>query len=288
MHKLGLGCVTFGREIDQKTSFSLMDHAFANGINSFDTAAVYGGGASEEIIGKWLADDPSKCQQIKVATKIVPPFDSKSIISNVEQSLQRLQIEQIDRLYFHRWDDILDQEESWLAMEQLVADGKVKEIGASNFSGKQLLAAVQLLLYISPLRLGAVQNNHNLAVSDLSSELVQCCRQNHIKIITFSPLGAGFLTGKHRSGIQSGSRFDLMPAHQEIYFNEKSSQSLERLLTISASTGLEPAFLALAWAIHQPHTDQVLVGGRSTEQLDQAIHATRFSDMELISTLAEI
>lgn len=285
MEKLALGCVTFGREIDKETAFSLMDEAYANGIVDFDTAAAYGGGSSEEIIGQWLIQNTAKAKDIRLATKVLPPFDAKTITTSVEQSLSRLGVDQIDLLYFHRWDEQLTDPKSWLTLEQLVFEGKVKRIGVSNFNFKQLTEAINLLQITTPLRIAAIQNNHNLAVSDLNDELVKYCQANGIKIITFSPLGAGFLTGKHVSGVAEGSRFDLLPAHQAIYFNDQATKKLMKLLEVAKSTSYEPAFLAMAWAIHQPQVDQVLVGGRSIEQLKLAFKAAKFNDKEIFAML---
>jgi aryl-alcohol dehydrogenase-like predicted oxidoreductase len=283
--KLGLGCVTFGREIDQKTSFSLLDHAYAQGINDFDTAAVYGAGASEEVLGAWLKNNPEKRIQLKIATKIVPPYSYGQLIKAVDQSLKRLHVETIDLLYFHRWDPQLAYPESWLAIEDLIFQGKIGKIGVSNFNAQQLIDAVNLLKITSPIRITGIQNNHNLAVSELSSEIIHYCAQEAIDIITFSPLGAGFLTGKHINGIAKGSRFDVMPAHRDVYFNEFASKRLARLLEIAAKHQHSPALLALAWAIHQPSTTQVLIGGRNTAQLDLAIAASKFDDRYILNSL---
>src|SRR5690606_35811379 len=91
LSKIGLGCVTFGREIDEPASFAVLDHAYANGITFFDTAAAYGGGASETILGKWMAKRGKTSPALTVATKVLPPFDSEHIAASVEQSLARLQ-----------------------------------------------------------------------------------------------------------------------------------------------------------------------------------------------------
>jgi aryl-alcohol dehydrogenase-like predicted oxidoreductase len=281
--KLGLGCVTFGREIDETTAFAMMDYAYANGITSFDTAAAYAGGASERLIGEWMAKNPAKL--VQVATKIIPPFDPPTIKANITLSLQRLKVDQIDVLYLHRWDDHLNNLEPWLVLEKLVYEGKVKEIGVSNFSFQQLEQTIQLLQQHTSIQLSYLQNNHNLAVSDLTDPLIELCQNNRIKIITFSPLGAGFLTGKHCNGVAVGSRFDIMPAHQAIYFNDNAQKRLHNLLAVANFAGHEPALLALAWAIHQPQTHQVLVGGRSVEQLSLAIAAAKFDDDSLLEML---
>jgi 1-deoxyxylulose-5-phosphate synthase len=189
--RIGLGCVTFGREIDEAASFALLDHALALGVKHFDTAAAYGGGASESILGKWLAS--RKPEGITVATKILPPYDR----IDITPSLNRLGVEQIDLLYLHQWH------ETALQVGPLLGRLAVKQFGASNFTLEQLQAAEPLFR--------VVQNNHNLAVSDVSDAFRAHCAANGISIVTYSPLGAGFLTGKHQDGVQPGSRFEVVP-----------------------------------------------------------------------------
>ncbi len=265
LSQIGLGCVTFGREIDEVASFALLDHALARGVRHFDTAAAYGGGASETILGKWLAS--RKPQGITVATKILPPYDRIDITG----SMKRLGIEQIDLLYLHQWHETALQLDS--ALDGLA----VKQLGASNFTLEQLRAA-------GP-RIRVIQNNHTLAVSDVSDELRAYCAANCISIVTYSPLGAGFLTGKHQNGVQTGSRFEIIPGHQQVYFHESAYQRLAKLEDVAKRTGHSQAHLALAWALHQPGIDTVLVGGRSPAHLDQAFAALEFDDAAILTEL---
>lgn len=283
--KLGLGCVTFGREIDPEASFTLMDHAFSKGITFFDTAAAYGGGASERIVGAWLKKRELPGNSIVIATKILPPYDPDQIRLSVDESLKRLNIEIIDVLYLHRWDKILETEEAWKVLDDLVKEGKVKALGVSNINFEQLGDALRLQKNSGIQRLEYIQNNHNLAVSDVTAEIKQICRDNNIRIVSFSPLGAGFLTGKHQSGVQQGSRFADVPAHQDIYFNEHAQTRLAKLLDVSARTGYSPIHLALAWAIHQSDVYSVLIGGRTVGHLDQAFEAAKFYSEEIFSEL---
>jgi aryl-alcohol dehydrogenase-like predicted oxidoreductase len=262
---IGLGCVTFGREIDEAASFALLDHALERGMRHFDTAAAYGGGASETILGKWLAS--RKPQGITVATKILPPYNRIDITG----SMKRLGVEQIDLLYLHQWHETALQLDS--ALDGLA----VKQLGASNFTLEQLRAA-------GP-RIRVVQNNHNLAVSDVSDEFRDHCPAKDISIVTYSPLGAGFLTSKHRNGVQTGSRFEIIPGHQQVYFHESAYQRLAKLEDVAKRTGHSQAHLALAWALHQPGIDTVLVGGRSPAHLDQAFAALEFDDAAILTEL---
>lgn len=256
--RIGLGCVTFGREIDEAASFTLLDHAFARGVTHFDTAAAYGGGASETILGKWLAS--RKPQGMTIATKILPPYDRL----DVTPSLKRLGVEQIDLLYLHQWHETALQADA--ALEKL----PVKQFGASNITLDQLRA-------LGP-RFRVIQNNHNLAVREVSDELRDYCAANDIAIVTYSPLGAGFLTGKHQNGVQVGSRFEIVPGHQNVYFHDAAYQCLAQLEAVAKRSGHSQAHLALVWALHQPGIDTVLIGGRTPAHLDQAFAALEFAD----------
>lgn len=265
VRRIGLGCVTLGREIGEADSFALLDHALARGITHFDTAAAYGGGASETILGKWLAS--RKPAGITIATKILPPYDR----IDITPSLQRLGVEQIDLLYLHQWHDTALQ--AGAALEKL----PVKRFGASNVTLDQLRT-------LGP-RFSVIQNNHNLAVSDVTAALRDYCAANDIAIVTYSPLGAGFLTGKHQNGVQAGSRFEIIPGHQQIYFNEEAWRRLARLDAVAKRTGHSPAHLALAWALHQPGIACTLIGGRTPAHLDQAFAALELDDAVLLSEL---
>jgi len=267
--QIGLGCVTFGREIDEAAAFALLDHAYSRGVRHFDTAAAYGNGASERILGKWLASQNP--EGITVASKILPPYDR----IDIDGSLERLGLEQLDLLYLHQWHGSAPA--AGAALAKLVQSGKVKNLGASNFTREQLQAAGS--------RFSFVQNNHNLAVSDLSDDLRHYCTANGIAIVTYSPLGAGFLTGKHRNNVQTGSRFDVAPGHQSIYFQDVANRRLSRLEATAERTGYSQVHLALAWVLHQPGIDTVLVGGRSPAHLDQAFDALDFAELDLLVEL---
>lgn len=263
--RIGLGCVTLGREIDEADSFALLDHALARGITHFDTAAAYGGGASESILGRWLAS--RKPENITVATKILPPYDR----IDLTPSLQRLGVGQIDLLYLHQWHDSALQ--AGAALEKL----PVNRFGASNVTLDQLRA-------LGP-RFSVIQNNHNLAVSEVTAALRDYCAAQEIAIVTYSPLGAGFLTGKHQNGVQPGSRFEIIPGHQQIYFHENAWRRLARLEAVARRTGHSQAHLALAWALHQPGIACTLIGGRTPAHIDQAFAALDFADEAVLSEL---
>lgn len=284
--QIGLGCVTFGREIDEATAHRMLDSAFERGINFFDTASAYSHGVSESIIGRWLASRRPAAGSITVATKILPPYDPARITEMVSASLQRLGLTTIDLLYLHRWDATAESPDTLAALDALVHAGKVRALGVSNYNLPQLETALALQERHGLARFSVVQNNHNLAVRDVSAELREFCAARKIAIVTYSPLGAGFLTGKHRHGVQPGSRFDLVPGHQDVYFHDEAWRRLARLESVAARTGHSQAHLALAWALHQPGIASVLVGGRTPAHLDQALAAQAFDDPALFAELA--
>jgi len=283
---IGLGCVTFGREIDQQNSFKLLDHAFEKGITMLDTAAAYGSGSSESIIGEWLSKHQMDRAKLKLATKIIPSFDHDHIIiHSVEQSLKRLQTEKIDILYFHRWDPTCETSAALETFEKLIREGKVSELGASNFTAQQLASILgkQLSRGFSSIRY--IQNNHNFAVRDVTPALSQICQDHNISIITYSPLAAGFLTGKYMDAIPAGTRFDIIPGHQQVYFNEVCFERLKKLQQMAERTGYSVVHLALVWALQQPEVSTVLAGGRTIQHLDQIFAAREFNDAEVIEEL---
>ena len=285
--KIGLGCVTFGREIDEPAAILLLDHAVSRGVTLLDTASAYGQGASESIIGRWIASRRPAPGSLAISSKILPPYEPHRIAASVRESLQRLQVPAIDLLYLHRWDATAEEPPALAALEELVRSGSVRALGVSNYNQQQLATAVAFQRRHGWTPFTVLQNNHNLAVSDVSPSYREFCATNGIAIVTYSPLGAGFLTGKHRRGVEAGSRFDIVPGHQDVYFHESSWQRLTRLESIAARTGHSQAHLALAWALHQPGIASVLVGGRTPAHLDQAFAALAFDVPELFAELTE-
>jgi aryl-alcohol dehydrogenase-like predicted oxidoreductase len=282
---LGLGCVTFGREIDHAASVKIMDHAFANGITFFDTAPVYGSGNSENIIGTWLSKNKHAISKVTVATKISPPFVPKVIRKSVDESLKRLKIDKIDVLYLHRWDPSVEALPVLEVLDELRRNDKIVTHGVSNFTYEQARTVFQMQTdkQLSPFRY--IQNNNNFAIRDINEKIRNFCNTHNISIATYSPLGAGFLTGKHQNIVQKGSRFDVISEHQEVYFNEAAYKRLEQLQSVARKTGFSVVQLALAWAFRQPGISSVLVGARNTSHLDQAFAALKLTNANIFFEL---
>jgi len=280
---IGLGCATFGREIDETASFAMMDHALARGVTHFDTAAAYSAGGSERIVGAWLAS--RRPSSVLLATKLLPPYEPAKLPEQLELSMRRLGVGTLDLLYLHQWHASAEDAALPAVLDGFVRSGKVRALGASNFSATQLAAALRRQTEAGLARFQAVQHNHNFAVSDLTPELLGVCAAHGLAIVTYSPLGAGFLTGKHRDGVQAGSRFAIVPGHQPIYFQERGWRRLERLETVARQSGHSPVQLALSWALHSPQVNCVLIGGRTPAHLDQAFAAERLDEPKLLAEL---
>lgn len=270
---VGLGCVTFGREIDAAASFAMMDHAVARGIILFDTASAYGGGESERIVGQWLKARDRAGHLPQIATKALPPYTADAIKRSVDNSRARLAVDCLDVFFLHRWDDSLLQPEPYAALAELVAKGVVRQLGVSNIDDGQLAETLRGLATAGAPGLRWVQNIHNFAVRGFSPELKARCAAHGIRLMGYSPLGAGFLTGKHRHGVVEGSRFAVIPGHQKVYFTPESQRRLAELERVAALTRHPQIDLAMAWAAQQPGVDMILVGGRSAAQIDQALAA---------------
>ena len=271
---IGLGSVTFGREIDAQTSFSIIDHAMDRGINLIDTAEAYSAGGSETVLGQWLARGSNR-QKVVLATKIAPPLGRDRILQFAEDSLRRLQTDVIDLYQLHAYDASTPLEETLDALNTLVEQGKARYLGCSNFAAWQLCKALWIADVNSWAPLVSVQPNYNVAIRDIEDELLPFCADQDMGVISYSPLGAGFLTGKYTTTwtAPKGTRFDVMPDHWDIYENDVSMRRMEGLRDISAQTGVSMVQLALAWAIGQPGITSVLIGCRKLSHVDQAFAA---------------
>ena len=269
---IGMGCVTFGREVDPQSSLLIMDHAIEHGITLFDTAEAYAQGASERVVGEWMKTRHSR-DKVVLATKISGLLTRHRVVASTESSLKRLQTDRIDLLQTHVWDESTPLEETLDALTTLVQQGKVRHVGCSNYSAPQLKAALALSNTAEFSRMVSVQPPYNLVQREIEAELLPLCAAENIGVISYSPLAAGFLTGKYRQGaaIPSGTRFDVIPAHQNIYFTEHGYQVLENLAAESHATGKSHVQLALSWVLNQPGITSVLIGARNMGHIDQAI-----------------
>jgi len=297
---LGLGGATFGREIDQGKSFEVIDYAFDHGIRFFDTAENYGGGnareyrrdtmqvddiretsgemsSSELTLGRWLKARDVR-EDVVLCTKMWKPFTPERVATAVANSLDRLQTDVLDVYMIHIWVEDMPLQELLHALSEEVDAGRIRALGCSNFTGAQLTEAMDLSKAHGYARMEAIENNFNLTCREAETDIFPICRAENISFIGFSPLGAGFLTGKYtadKNALPSRSRFDVIPGHCEVYFSDQSFDRLEKLRDLSKRTGHSMVFLAAAWAIASPDVTCTLFGARTTTHLENAVNAAQ-------------
>jgi 1-deoxyxylulose-5-phosphate synthase len=298
--QIGLGCATFGREIDQAASFELMDFAVARGITLFDTAEAYGGGeardyrrnqlriddqrevtgehhSSENIIGRWLSATGMR-KQIVLVSKVTTNFSRQHVREALEASLERLNTDHLDLYLFHSFDPKTPLEQALEAMNEVKQSGLTRSIGCSNFTGPQLRDALAASDRYGLPRLEATEAVCNLAIRTAEDDLLPLCTTETLGFLGYSPLAAGFLTGKYsgdRSSLPAGTRFDVIPGHADLYFNERSFRALSELQLLEQQTGIPSVQLAIAWVLAHPGVTSVLCGARTISHLENALAAAK-------------
>jgi len=283
---LAFGGNVFGWTADETMSFRLLDAFVAEGFNLIDTADIYArwvqgleGGESETIIGKWLKRS-GKRQSVIIATKVGKEMgpDKKGlsrsyIFQAVEESLRRLQTDYIDLYQSHEDDTQTPLEETLDAFDRLIQDGKVRAIGASNFSAKRLAEALQVSEQYGYPRYQSLQPLFNLYDrADYEKDLEPLCREKGLAVISYFSLASGFLTGKYRSeaDLADRARADIVKK----YLNERGYRILEALGKVAQQHNVTPAQAALAWLIAQPTITAPIASATNLEQLNQLIQAT--------------
>ena len=282
---LVFGGNVFGWTVDEATSFRLLDAFVDRGFDAVDTANVYStwvpghtGGESETIIGKWFARS-RKRDKVKIFTKVgmEMPDGGKGlrreyIVRAVEESLKRLQAETIDLYQSHKDDKETPLEETLGAYAELMKAGKVRAIGASNYSGARLREAMELASRDGLPAYVTVQPEYNLYDREkYEADLAPVAAQFGVGVIPYFSLASGFLTGKYRTiedtkGKKRGSRV-------EKYMNERGSRILGALNTVSEQTGAKQASVALAWLLAQPTVTAPIASATSVEQLEDVMAA---------------
>jgi aryl-alcohol dehydrogenase-like predicted oxidoreductase len=273
--------MNFGPETTEADSHRIMDRAVDAGINFFDTANVYGWGENkgrtEQIIGRWLAQDGTRRDRIVLATKAYGtmferPNGGKLSAYHLrrasEDSLRRLQTDRIDLYQMHHVDRETPWEEVWQAMDHLVATGQVLYVGSSNFAAWNIVQANEAAARRHSLGIVSEQSLYHLGVRSIELEVIPACRAYGVGILPWSPLGGGLLGGalqKAASGRRAGERIQRLV--------EKHRPQLEAYEKLCAELGEKPANVALAWLLHQPGVTSPIVGPRTLEQLEDAIHA---------------
>jgi hypothetical protein len=284
---LCFGCNVFGWTADEAASFALLDRLDEAGLLFLDTADVYSrwapghqGGESEAIIGRWMASRGAR-DRVILATKVGMDMGEGRvglrpdyIARAVEDSLRRLGTDRIDLYQSHQDDPDTPQAETLGAYARLIEAGKVRAIGASNFSAERLAEALAVSAEHGLPRYESFQPEYNLyARSGFEGEAERVCREGGLGVITYFSLAAGFLTGKYRSEADLGK--SARGARMTKYLDERGHRILRSLDEVAAAYGTEPAAAALAWLMAKPAVTAPIASATRPEQLETLIAATR-------------
>jgi len=299
--ELCLGAMTFGRESSEELSYQMLDRFVEAGGNFIDTANVYSQGLSEEIVGRWLKDKPR--DDLVIATKVRWPMGEgpnevglsrKHILSAIEASLRRLGTDYIDLYQVHGWDSATPLEETLSTLDGLVKRGKVRYIGASNYSGWQLQKAIDLSHQMGWEAFVCLQPLYNLLDRSTEWELIPICQNEGLGMITWSPLRGGWLSGKYRRGMTAPPDGTRVKTAEEqgwseawsAYNNEHTWSVLDTLVAVAEEVGKTPAQVALNWLLQRPGVTAPIVGARTIKHLEDNLGAAGWSlDDEQVARL---
>ncbi|MBW1960339.1 MAG: aldo/keto reductase [Deltaproteobacteria bacterium] len=310
-----LGTMTFGRQVEEKESIRIIDAAIDAAVNFIDTADIYVNGLTEEILSKAIkgkrdclviaskAGHVRKLDEKYGEQKDYGPIDlprprpfhpwpagkgvghndmglsRKHIMQAVEGSLRRLKTDYLDIYYAHMPDYSTPLEETLRAMDDLVRQGKVRYIGCSNFRAYQLCKALWISDKLNLTRWDCIQPPFNLLTRDIEYELLPLCEEEGVGVCVFSPMAAGFLSGKYEKHKppEEGARFSLAHLgyrYNQPYWNDDNFTAVEKLKQIAEDHGKRLPQFALAWVLSNKTITSVVCGATSIEQLKQNIAAT--------------
>lgn len=280
---VGLGCNNFGMKLDQAQTTGVVSAAIDAGITYFDNADIYGGGQSEELLGVALQ---GRRDDVVVATKFGHPRSLPEgtaggsaawITQKIEQSLSALGTDRIDHYQLHMPDSETPIEETLGALDQLVRDGKVLELGCSNFSAEQLTEATTVSERHGLQRFVTCQNHYSLLTRTPEAEgVLDACADQEIGFVPFFPLESGLLTGKYRKGeaLPDNSRLKIWGKRAEAFIDDDRLDRVAKLSTFAADRGHTILELAMSWLAGNPLVTTVIAGATSPEQVVANVAAT--------------
>ena len=282
--RIGLGTMTWGRDTDEHEAAEQMRFFLDAGGNFIDTAAVYGDGDSERVLGGLLGVLIPR-DEVVIATKAGISFKTgerrvdnsrTSLIADLDKSLTRLGTDYVDLWQIHTWDPSTPLDETLGAMDYALSSGKARHVGISNFSGWQLARSVTLqnpLFGKAPVV--STQNEYSLLRRNAEREVIPASIALGVGFLAWSPLGRGVLTGKYRGGMPSDSR-GASPHFASFispYLDERSSRIVEAVMVAADGLGLSPLEVSLAWVRDCPGVTSAIIGARTGAQLRGALSA---------------
>ncbi|HEU4674646.1 MAG TPA: aldo/keto reductase [Motilibacteraceae bacterium] len=285
-----LGTMTFGNETDEAGSHAQLDLFLESGGTLVDTADVYSRGVSETIIGRWLAARPAEVRdRVVLATKGRFPMGEdandlglsrRHLSRALDDSLRRLGVDAVDVYQVHSWDPLTPLEETWGFLDDAVRAGKVRYPALSNYTGWQVQKVCDLADrrgWAPPVTL---QPQYSLLVREIEWEIVPACQENGLGLLPWSPLGGGWLTGKYRRDERptGTTRLGEDPERGVEAYDRRSSQQrtwdvVEAVQKVAEGRGVSMAEVALAWLHDRPAMTSVILGARTTEQLETNLRA---------------
>lgn len=291
---LCLGTMTFGAESDETASGEVLTTFVERGGTFVDTADVYSGGASEEILGRWMASHPTDARQLVVATKGRFPMGDgpndvglsrRHLREALHASLRRLEVEHIDLYQMHAWDALTPIEETLAFLDEAVVAGKISYYGFSNYLGWQLTKAVHVARshhWSPPVTL---QPQYNLLVRDIEHEVVPAALDAGLGLLPWSPLAGGWLSGKYERDVPptGATRLGENPARGMEAWEARNADArtwrvIDAVRDVAESRDVTMSQVALAWLGSRPAVTSVIIGARTREQLTDNLAA---ADLQL-------
>src|SRR5471030_1924926 len=293
--RLCLGTMTFGLQTEEDVSRSIMDRAAEAGVNFIDTADVYPlgstedrAGRTEEIVGRWLKDTPTRRERFILATKAVGKMgpaawdqgaSRKHLLDAIDASLRRLGTDYVDLYQLHMDDRDTPLDETLGALDAIVRMGKVRYIGVSNFMAYRLARALGRADVLRVARFVSVQPRYNLLFRQIERELLPLALEEQLAVIPYNPLAGGLLTGKHRhSKKPTEGRFteavgQAGAMYQERYWHEREFETVENLRAIASATGESLTKTSVAWVLANPVITSAIIGASRPDQLTDTLAA---------------
>lgn len=266
---LAFGTMQFGGRADAIASRAMFDACIAAGITHFDTAHVYTDGASETLLGGFIKDQRDR---LVIATKAA--YDGgagrANILSSCETSRKRMDIDTLDVLYLHRFDDSTDLHESFEALARLKSQGAIRAVGLSNFAAWQVVKAAGIAAKFD-LDIAVIQPMYNLVKRQAEVEILPMAHDLGILVAPYSPLGGGLLTGKYVNG--GTGRLTEDDRYAARYAPNQMHAAAKGLYDLAQERGVHPATLAVAWAAAHPTGPSPIISARSAEQLAPSLAA---------------
>ena len=280
---LCFGAMSFGAEADEATSADLYKTVREAGINFIDCADGYTKGAAETILGNLMAHERN---ELVITTKVFSPMydgpnaggsSRRHILRAVEDSLKRLKTDRVEVLFLHHHDGSLPLEEKLRTMEDLVRSGKALHVGISNYAAWQIALGLGIQDRHGWSRTDVLQPMYNLAKRQAEVELFPLAEDQGLGVMTYSPIGAGLLAGKHRGGTaDNAGRLATNDKYATRYGTDAIHQTAAAFTEYAAGFGIHPVTLAIAWAGSHPAVTTPIIGARSVEQIAPALAALDF------------